>query len=286
MRAATTPVARVIVAERSGAANGDSQDRVFTLPNAVVVLDGASSPQPQERDGGWYANVLGSQFVRELRRHPLAVDSPRILASAIDVVARTYGLVPGSSPSSTVAMLRWDHEQAEALVLGDSPALALRRDGQLEQLRDDRLDKVATTQRRAYQTRLAQGGGYDEEHRKLLCSLVQAQQHQRNRDDGYWIAEADPSAAYQAQTRRWPSQELDRVLLLTDGVAIGVEEYGCIEDWPQILAVATPDDLQAILYLVHATEDKDPHGQRWPRSKRHDDKAAALVAFTHRQRAT
>jgi hypothetical protein len=31
---------------------------------------------------------------------------------------------------------------------------------------------------------------------------------------------------------------------------------------------------------VHAAERGDPAGFQWPRSKRHDDKALALVDFT------
>jgi len=31
---------------------------------------------------------------------------------------------------------------------------------------------------------------------------------------------------------------------------------------------------------VHDTEAGDPDGRRWPRSKRHDDKALAVIEFS------
>lgn len=34
--------------------------------------------------------------------------------------------------------------------------------------------------------------------------------------------------------------------------------------------------------LIHDAEVEDPDGTRWPRSKRHDDKALAVIEFHHR----
>ncbi|NDL57916.1 hypothetical protein [Phytoactinopolyspora mesophila] len=46
-----------------------------------------------------------------------------------------------------------------------------------------------------------------------------------------------------------------------------------------LLTAAQSEGLDALLDHIHHTETTDPHGQRWPRSKPHDDKTAALVTF-------
>jgi len=56
---------RVRVAERS-AGSQLSQDRTVLLPGAVAVLDGASTPEPDDQDGGWYAGRLAEQLAVRL----------------------------------------------------------------------------------------------------------------------------------------------------------------------------------------------------------------------------
>src|SRR4051794_34121896 len=117
MSSTTSPQVRILKAERAGMK--ESQDRIFLLPHAVIMLDGASGYESNGRDGGWYAETLGL----ELRNH--FADSPTIdlssaLSSSIATVAAEYNLEPGRSPSSTVAILRWTENIVDALLLGDS----------------------------------------------------------------------------------------------------------------------------------------------------------------------
>jgi hypothetical protein len=104
------------------------------------------------------------------------------------------------------------------------------------------------------------------------------QRQLRNRAEGYWIAEADPEAAYNAVCASWPVEQLVAVLAMTDGVSAGVDDYGTPADWSAALdmAAVAPTNL---IDAVHQAEESDPDGVRWPRSKRHDDKAVALVRF-------
>ena len=36
-----------------------NEDRIFTAPTAVIVLDGATQPDSSEHDGGWMAETIG-----------------------------------------------------------------------------------------------------------------------------------------------------------------------------------------------------------------------------------
>ncbi|OLF15734.1 hypothetical protein [Actinophytocola xanthii] len=252
-----------------------SEDVVVPLPNAVVLLDGATSTRPG-RGGGWYARVLAGHLVARLTGYP-TMDLADLLAAAIHAVAREHDLVPGDSPSSTVALVRWSAETVEGLVLADSPVVAVTGGG-TTLLADHRL---AALPRRGggYRGRLRAGAGYGEEHVAALRAAAAQVGELRNTEGGFWVAEADPDAAYQAVRASWPRAATSLVLLASDGVSCGVDDYGLF-DWPAVVELVRTRGPQAVLDEVRAAEESDRDGRRWPRPKVHDDQALAVVDLT------
>lgn len=252
-----------------------NQDRYLVGDYYAAVLDGASAwpPQPADRDGGWYADQLGQAIEaaissQESLRH--------VLAKAIQVVADAHGLVPGSSPSSTVALARWNGAHVECLLLGDSTIVVERGVGKVEVMTDDLLGGVAPEIRAAYRERLVAGRGYDEEHQRLLHELQEEQRHVRNTHNGYWIAEADPTAAHNAHQWRYPHGDVSALVLMSDGAAAIVHPWA-IAPWSAIPSMTARDGCAAVLNRVVGAEDGDPNGEAVPRSKGHDDKTAVLI---------
>lgn len=249
----------IAIAERAGVgpdgAARPTEDHVVVLDSAVLLLDGATAPSPDHPPGGWYAGLLAQQLADSLRAEPKA-DLAETLAAAIADVAKAQGLQPGMSPSSTVAMLRWEPDRVDALVLADSPVVAFGGFG-MDVVFDDRLATLR-----------------DEGKLQTGADV----RRRRNAPDGFWVAEADPAAAAHVIRRSWPRTELDAVLLASDGVSIGVDEYRLF-GWPEVLAAARVDGPDAVLDAVRTAEKQDPEGERWPRAKRHDDQALVLVDF-------
>lgn len=248
------------VAERDGVgADGQArptEDHVAVLGNAVLLLDGATSPHPDLPPGGWYAGLLIRSLTAGLLTDP-AADLGEVLAEAIAEVARGHDLTPGHAPSSTVTIARWTEDRVDGLVLADSPLVAFGG-GKADVLADDRLVSLR-------------------DNGKLRTGAdVRAR---RNSPDGFWVAEADPYAATQAVRRSWPLEEVDALLLASDGVSIGVDEYHLFE-WPEVLALTRKRGADAVLEAVRTAEKQDPDGTRWPRAKRHDDQALVSVDFT------
>lgn len=200
------------------------------------------------------------------------------LAETITEVTQLGSLTPGHTPSSTVAVFRWTNHDAEALVLGDSAIIAQTTTGILP-VRDDRLGEVATEQRHAYRDHLKKGGGYGKQHQRLIRDLVKNERSERNRPGGYWIAEAVPGAAHHALTSQWLLRDLTAVVLATDGVSRGIDQLGMPASWVEAISIADTQNPGALLDIIHQVETTDPDGQRWPRSKAHDDKTAVLVTF-------
>ncbi|HJQ45619.1 MAG TPA: hypothetical protein VJ870_04730 [Amycolatopsis sp.] len=247
------------IAEQAGVGiDGDprpTEDHVVTLDNAVLLLDGATAPSPDQPSGGWYAGLLAKQLADELSTQPEG-DLAGVLARAIAAVTESHALRPGVSPSSTVAMLRWTAERVDALVLADSPVVAFGQSGH-EVLADRRLATLRAA------GKLNTG------------AEVRAR---RNAADGFWVAEADPAAAGHAVRRSWRRDELDAALVCSDGVAVAVDDYGLL-GWPSVRRLADERGLPAVLEAVRAAERADPRGEKWPRAKRHDDQALVLVNF-------
>jgi len=269
----------VDVAERAGVGlDGQprpSEDVVVALPNAVVLLDGATAVLPGGRSGGWYASRLAGALAGRLTGYP-AMDLADLLAAAILAVTRENDLVPGEAPSSTVAIARWSDDAVEGLVLADSPVVAVTDDGP-EVLADERLARVPRTGP-GYRARLRDGGGYGAEHVAALRTAASNVGRLRNTEGGFWVAEADPDAAYQAVRATWPRAEVRRLLLASDGVSCGVDDYGLF-DWSDVVALVDAEGPQAVLDAVRAAEESDQNGERWPRPKVHDDQALAVVRF-------
>jgi hypothetical protein len=274
-------VPRVDVAEQPGVGlNGvprPSEDVVIVLPNAVIVLDGATTLRTDLPSGGWYAAELAGALAGRLVGSP-DVDLADLLAASIKALARQSGLTPGASPSSTVALLRWDEQRLEALVLGDSPVVAFGSNGP-EVLADNRLADIPRGGG-SYRKRLRDGGGYGSGHLDALRSSGEEMDLWRNRDGGFWVAEADPDAAYEARRARWPRAGLRAVLIATDGVSCGVDDYRIFPDWSAVLDLAVSRGAAAVLNMVRDAERSDPEGTRWPRPKPHDDQALVLLDFT------
>lgn len=248
-----------------------SDDRAFITDNAVIVLDGASAFAPQSLPAATYSETLGRQIARRLTEHP---DDPLkdCLRDSIGATAAALNLSPGPTcPSSTVAIARSSDDHIDLLCLGDS--LIVHPNGRLT---DDRLANLATDHRQAYRDRLSKGHGYDQTHAQLLHALQTSQREHRNKPDGYWIAEADPSAADHAVTDRIPMLPDGWLVLATDG-AYRPLEHRELDDWHEIAAM-TPQALRNVLTDCDEWETHvDPHGQILPRAKRHDDKTLAVA---------
>lgn len=248
----------------------DSDDKLFTTPNAVIMLDGASAFVPVPIAASTYAEQLGRHIRARLTERPDA-DLADVLAAAIEATAGELALSPGESPSSTVAIARVRRDTVDLLVLGDTEIVTPH-----ETIRDDRLAQLALAPHQKYRDRLAAGGGYDNEHRRILRELQAEQAQHRNRDRGYWIAEAAPEAAHHAVVSEHAEDVTPWLVLATDGAYKTMAHLG-LDDWPNI-AHASEQQLDAILARCREWEQQhDPDGRDLPRAKRHDDKCLAAA---------
>lgn len=252
---------------------GSAEDRLFITDRAVVVLDGATSHDPDYPSAHEYVDSLGDELCRHLSSSSALSD---ILATAIESTAERLCLHPGGrAPSSTVAIVRTEADMVETLVLGDSSVVIGFSDGTQDVISDERLDALDFRESQLYREHLQAGHGYNSDHFAVLRSLQRKQRQHRNKHHGYWIAEADPAAAHHSITRSYPADRVNWAVLATDGAVEPLRPLHV--SWEE---VARLDDhgIAQLLVRTHQWEaDTDPEGIRLPRSKRHDDKTIAIV---------
>jgi hypothetical protein len=238
------------------------------------MLDGASAFVSVPVPPAVYAHELGATLQRQLAHVP-GGDLVELLAEAIHEVATLLDLRPGRSPSSTVTILREHDGWLDVLLLGDNLVVLPETT-----ITDTRLSRLDLAPSKRYRQRLASGCGFDETHRALLHQLQTQQAVRRNRPGGYWIAEAEPSAAQRALVSRFRTAEVPWVGLATDGAYKPMQHLG-LDDWPQLASADTSTLKQILRRCENWEAHDDPAGTKLPRAKRHDDKSIAMVRFAH-----
>lgn len=261
---------RATIAQNPDDAHSD--DKVFVTNNAIVVLDGASAFLSVPVAASTYASTLGMYLARLLTETP-DIELHELLRIGIQSTAKNLDLSPGSSPSSTVTILRQRDTFIDLLTLGDNAIIFPDTT-----IIDDRINRVARIERSKYQNRLATGGQYDDEHHNLLRQLQTVQRQNRNQPDGYWIAEADPNAAGHALTATRQVSSTPWAIVATDGAYNTMKYLHLIN--PGRLLAARHSYLAKVLQKCRTWEaEHDPDGHQLPRAKRHDDKSLAVLTF-------
>lgn len=251
----------------------DSEDKIYVTRDTIIMLDGASAFTQAGISTSNYAECLGQNLCNILDGE-LGVSLQAGLAAAIDQTSRELRLSRGRSPSSTVTVVRRVGDVVEFLLLGDN--LIAFPDVTVS---DDRIARVGIEERQEYQRRLTSGTGYDRTHRAAMRELQRRQAASRNQEGGYWIAEADPSAADHAIVGRRSLAQSPWAVLATDGAYKTMAHLG-LDDW-NVVRDANRDELTGILHQCQQWEAiSDPDGRELPRAKRHDDKSLATIFFS------
>lgn len=252
-----------------------NEDFIGTLPDAVVLLDGAGSAGAAsgcQHGVAWYSYQLGSAILSALA----AGHDPRpALTTAIESVAQlhadTCDLMHPGTPSATAVIARLRDERLDYLVLADS-VLLLQTANRVDAISDTREAATGKQHRRA----LDSTPHGSPEHERALTEYITSMRAHRNKPGGFWVASVDPRAADEALVGSMPARDLHAFALLSDGASRMADHFH-LTDWPGLLVTLATDGPRALIRRTRDAEDSDPTGERWPRGKHHDDATAAYV---------
>ncbi len=277
----TAPMMRVRSATDPAPGRLENEDVVFRFGPLVGVLDGATVPEGFDtgcvHGPAWYARHLAARIGLAVAARPAATLMSS-LAAAILAVRADHGdecdLDHPGTPSSTVCLLREGGDQADYLVLCDSP-LVLDTGGEVSVVSDERLATAMADLRRMAEAL----PGSDLDPQTRFHRSVAVQRARMNRTHGYWAAAADPDAAYHAMTGTLPLRgpgAVRRAALLSDGASCAVDQFGLF-DWAGLLEVAVVEGPERLIGRVRAAERDHP--ERLRRYKRTDDASVVLCEF-------
>jgi hypothetical protein len=260
-----------------------NEDYALAVGDLVAVFDGVTQPVGVDvgctHGPAWYVRRLTARLTEVYLSRP-DESLPEILASAIEAVHPDHGgtcdLSHPGTPAASLCILRDNGATVDYLALSDAP-LVLDRGGQVEVVADRRFEE--TIARVRDQALVAGAIGSAEHEGRVRWSTEQKWQHV-NQPHGYWIAAADPQAAFQAVTG---STAAKRAALLTDGTSVAVELFGFLT-WSELLDLLTTDGPAELIRRVRQAEEADMQGSTNPRYKSHDDATAAICLFDQGER--
>jgi hypothetical protein len=265
-------------ATEPGSPDTPNEDWVGATANAVVVLDGISTPAGFEtgciHGTVWFVHQLGAWLLGLASTEP-DVPLRDHLAASIKNVAATHAATCDTNhlgtPGATVAMLRERGDQVDWLVLSDSYVVLDTIHG-IQVHTDDSLDRFAAAERAAVRAEIIG----TPEHDTARAALVKAQRLVRNTEGGYWVAAADPRAAQHALTQSISRAGVRQAALLTDGAVMWGEAEN---DWASWLSALTAAGPGLLIHSVRSDEAADARGWIRGRFKASDDATVAACTF-------
>jgi hypothetical protein len=115
------------------------------------------------------------------------------------------------------------------------------------------------------------------EHRVAHREYVRAMRAYRNRDGGFWVADARRAAASHALTGSVNLAELRDLALLSDGASRLPDRFGLLSH-PDVMDLLRDHGPSELIARTRAAEASDPSGTHWPRGKATDDATAVYCA--------
>jgi hypothetical protein len=265
---------RILVNSDPGSVDRDNEDWFHAGEDLVAVLDGATARTDTGCLHGvtWYARRLGENVVEVAR--DLSTPLPTALAYAISRVAEehrgTCDLEHPGTPSAAIGLVRFHPASLEYLVLGDV-SLVVDQGGRLSVVTDDRVSRTAAAER-VEADRYPIGSP---SKTAALLAMKHTELAARNVPGGYWIAEADPTAAQHALIGAAQVNDRTRLAVLSDGAARAVT-LGLLA-WTGAVNLLCSEGPAGLIARVRQAEAEDPDGTRWRRNKRSDDATAVYV---------
>lgn len=248
------------------------EDLIRIADGAAWVLDGTSGFSDRSftdaaSDGRWYVETIDSQLCERIHDGD---DLEFVLADAIEATARELATrVPDDAsesidsavkqyelPACTVSMVRWNDDSFEYLSLCDaSVTYQLARGGVREITSSGVLDLVdAETQRLRAASKRNGDGQYE-----AVVEYIRETRAYANTPGGYWVAQLNPLAAEFASTGILSTDDVEAVLLASDGLDPIVThdsdtDNGGIQSLGDALAEARTEGVSTLVDRVRRAE--------------------------------
>ncbi|MEU6573559.1 protein phosphatase 2C domain-containing protein [Streptomyces sp. NPDC046805] len=253
----------------SGSASNEDCARVCLRGDEgeAVVLDGVTGRGPDAsgcRHGvAWFVDRVGDALLASLgRRCDASGDAVMrdIVRTALSAARRTHertcDLSNALTPQATAALAAWTARTLTLGVLCDCYAVVRYVDGHIEVFEDAALRVL------------------EQRHPPQRMEAF------RNTDDGFHTLAADPSVAKWLRTWEIPASGVESLLMVSDGAARFVFEYG-LGHWHDLMRLVEESGVAALARRVREFENEKMAGpgKNAETRKPSDDLTAVLLQF-------
>ena len=271
--------------------NAVNEDFAFSTERYGVVIDGATglvempliSPD-FATNAQWFSHAAGEALCAALES---GMPPEQALVDAVDktrgelesALGRPAGsLDPAVAPSATLALAVVGEKDVELWGLGDSPLVALMRDGELVVSTDEVLEALDA---HVVDRMVERSAGRDltvAERRALVRDEVLANRRLRNTPGGYWCLDATGEGLAHARRLTIPRADVVAVAGMTDGIFRAFGQYGMapLAEW---MRDATYFSARRLCDRIRTLEAEDAQLRRYPRMKVGDDASLFWLGF-------
>lgn len=260
-----------------------SEDRLLLSDKILGVIDGATPVRKVPIGGSftqaeWMVDSFAKKF--PCRIEAGQEDYGKIARRIVDELSgreELQRIESSEKPSFTSATVTLHEKNLFCQVIGDSCIYVRKKTGEVIQITDRRVD--AFSAKTAEAVKRARAEGLDEKEAAKKQKLENGRM--RNTLGGYWVIAFDGAFEKEFEERTFITEEVDRVLLCTDGLERLFREF----------ALRTPEEffdswlsLKQALAELRKYESEQFSRPYFPCVKQSDDVAAVLIEFTESNR--
>ena len=254
-----------------------NEDVILQDNNIFGVFDGSTSLYSDNLPAGKTGGLIAAQIAAEnFRRHP------GDLASRAEEANRQIGTAAGSEQlrgkdkhrlwSTSAAVVRIEEGYFEFCQIGDCLIMVVRNDGSFTLLTPDSAHDRDTLS--LWKNSHAPAGITIHEHLAEQIRTIR-----NNMNIFYGVLNGEPEAVHFLRGGRESLDDVQAVLLFTDGLFLPKEDPHQPDNWPHFVELYLAGGLSAIHQQVRSLEQLDPGCRLYPRFKTHDDIAAIAITF-------
>ncbi len=259
-----------------------NEDSLYCDSKIAMVVDGASSLA--ESRGESSARWLVDRFVRYVvSSYDDGVSLKELVREAINRVVESYVREYGEPvedrafwPSASASIILVRGEYLEYMVFGDSPIILYPKASEPIVVRDYRLVQLDEEVVRLIHRHIVDGMEFSQVYREVLPVL---RKHRRMlcTPEGYAAISLDIACVEHALYGRVRAEELEYVIMSTDGFMRIVDVFRYIEDYETLLSEALSKGLASLLVKLRELEYRDRMCRKYPRLSISDDATSLLL---------
>ncbi len=263
-----------------------NEDSYGHTKGSFWVCDGASSlskknVMPDDNDVAYIVSWWNSYLADHLDNldktiQQILVTGVRALNDELAQFADVTALSKLDRTSLGIAIARINKDKLECFVLGDVEVNLLNTDSTVESITDRSIQELdqqvislmANNSQR--QNEIVFKG-----FTKVELELLRVNRMKMNTPGGYYILEHDEQAIEKGIYQEYYLNNIDSVLLMTDGFAMLRKKYSKIALFKEL----QQRGVKSLLAELRKLEDSDLEMKKYQRLKKHDDATAIFIQF-------